>query len=114
MPTAKKTTKKVAPKKTVKPSTTKRAVRSTKTHKTKAAASQRMKSFRMYSNQEEFFTFKVSRQTVYWLVLSGIVLLLGLWVVDINQKVQHIYDQIDAANVMIDSMPDPVAKHVSR
>ncbi len=107
MPTAKKTTKKAAPKKTV---AEKRTVRSTKVHKAAKSHAARMRSFRMYRSQEPFFTFRVSHQTVYWLVLCGSVLLLGLWVLDINQKVQRIYDQIDETNVIINSMPSPIAK----
>jgi hypothetical protein len=111
MPTAKKTTKKTAPKKApVKATAAKRTGRSTKAHKAPKSHPTRMRSFRVYRSQEPFFTFRVSHQTVYWLVLCGSVLLLGLWVLDINQKVQHIYDQIDETNVIINSMPDPIAK----
>lgn len=54
-------------------------------------------SFRVSKHsKEEFFTFRVTRQTLYWLILSGIVLLLGLWVLNISMKVERIYDQIDS------------------
>lgn len=54
-------------------------------------------SFRVSKHsKEEFFTFRVTRQTLYWLILSGIVLLLGLWVLNISLKVERIYDQIDS------------------
>ena len=56
-----------------------------------------VRSLRPAKSDEQFMTFKITRQTVYWLVLTGIVLLLGLWVIDISSKIQHIYDQNDAA-----------------
>jgi hypothetical protein len=34
------------------------------------------------------------------------VVALGLWVMNINDKVQRIYDEIDSTNSMIDAMPD--------
>lgn len=45
-----------------------------------------------------FFTFRVTRQTVYWLILCGMVLALGVWVVNINSEIQNIYDQIESSN----------------
>lgn len=47
-----------------------------------------------------FFTFKFTYQTVYWLILCTLVLALGVWVIDLNVKVQKIYDQIDMSNTI--------------
>jgi hypothetical protein len=47
-----------------------------------------------------FFTFKFTYQTAYWLILSALVLALGIWVIDLNVKVQKIYDQIDMNNTI--------------
>lgn len=50
--------------------------------------------------QPSFFTFKFTYQTVYWLILCALVLALGIWVIDLNVKVQKIYDQIDMNNTI--------------
>ncbi len=106
MPAAKKktTVKKAAPKRApAKSSSTK----VTRVAKPKAAE---MKSFRPAATREPFFTFRITHQTLYWLVLAGIVLGLGLWVTDISIKVQKIYDQIDQTNQETLNIPDPVKK----
>lgn len=104
MATAKKTTKK--------PAATKRAparstAKTTVNRVARPAKAPAMRSFAPARPSEPFFTFRITHQTLYWLILAGTVLLLGLWVVDINSKVQHIYDQIDATNEAINSMPEP-------
>ncbi len=55
------------------------------------------KSFKV-GKTPKFVSFRMTDQTIYWAVLSFIVLSLGLWVVTINDKVQRMYDQIDAQN----------------
>lgn len=97
MPTAK---KKPSPKKAV----VKRApAKSTATKVTRVTrpAQTQMRSFRPAAVSEPFFTFRLTRETLYWLILSAIVLALGIWVTNINIKVQMIYDQIDQTNRQI-------------
>lgn len=43
-----------------------------------------------------FFSVRITDQTVYWSILCFLVLALGVWVVTIDDKVQRLYDQIDA------------------
>ena len=50
------------------------------------------------SSETEFFKVRITDQTIYWAILGFIVLALGVWVVTINDKVQYLYDQIDAQN----------------
>ncbi len=45
-----------------------------------------------------FFSFRVTEQTIYWAIVGFMVLALGVWVVTINEKVQYLYDQIDQQN----------------
>ncbi|MEO5950153.1 MAG: hypothetical protein ABIQ04_01760 [Candidatus Saccharimonadales bacterium] len=45
-----------------------------------------------------FLTFQATHQTFYWLILSGLVIALAAWVMQLSMKVQDIYDQIDATN----------------
>lgn len=88
---ATKTTVKRAPAKTVSKTSVKRVSRS-------AARAQAAKSFRVAEPEQPFMTFRVTRQTIYWTILAIAVLLLGLWVIDINDRVQMIYDQVDHIN----------------
>ena len=78
---------------------------------TKAATSADMRSFRASRPAEPFFTFRITHQTFYWLVLAIIVVGLGVWVLSISIKVQHIYDQIDATNSQTFNLPDIKATH---
>lgn len=110
--TAKRTTAKKPPTKrtstksaaTKKPTTKRPATKSTakRSKNTKAASA---KSFKLEQPNEPFVSLKVTVQTLYWLILAGAVLLLGLWVLDISQKVQTIYDEIDS-NMIIQSELD--------
>lgn len=89
-PTTKKTTgAKAAPARAPKKTTTTRV-------STKRAP--KMESFKVAKPDQQFMTFRITRQTVYWLILSAVVLALGFWVIDLNNKVQAIYDQIDESN----------------
>jgi len=86
--TAKKkpTTKKTAPKKA-------------------AAHAAQVKSFRVAKPTTPFFHFDFTIQTVYWLILSTLVISLALWVMSLNMQVQDIYDQIDKTNESMDIAP---------
>ena len=107
MATAKKTTKKPAAKKTTKAAPARPASKTTVKRVTKSAKAPEMRSFAPAPPAEPFFTFRISHQTAYWLVLAAIVLGLGVWVFNINDKVQRIYDQIDQTNSAINALPDP-------
>ena len=65
------------------------------------------RSFKPVKETQPFFSFRVTDQTVYWLILSLVVLALGMWVVSINDKVQRIYDEIDRVNAAEQSMVLP-------
>jgi len=64
-----------------------------------------MRSFRTARSSEPFFTFRITYQTFYWLILAVIAVGLAAWVTSISIRVQHIYDQIDATNWLIDETP---------
>jgi hypothetical protein len=42
-----------------------------------------------------FFTFSLTRQTVYWLVLGVILIVFALWITKLQSDIQSIYDTID-------------------
>lgn len=75
------------------------------TVRTKKTAAPEMRSFRAARVSEPFFTFRITHQTFYWLILAVIVVGLAAWVMSISIKVQHIYDQIDATNQSIYATP---------
>jgi hypothetical protein len=52
-------------------------------------------SFKKSPNQSPFLTLKFTQQSVYWLILGGLVLALGIWVLSINIRLQNLYDTID-------------------
>jgi hypothetical protein len=87
------TKKKPATKTTVKKPTATRKVTTKKpVKKTKVVAE---RSFRPSQEKTPFMTFKFTEQSVYWLILSVLVLALGAWVMYLNVKIQNIYDQVE-------------------
>ncbi len=84
-------------------STPARKTRATSTRsrtKTTRSKAPQMQSFRVSKQQEPFMSMKITVQTLYWLILAGAVLLLGLWVLNIHNKVQNIYDEIDRSTLI--------------
>lgn len=110
--TSAKTMKKPAAKKPVVKHAPAKATSVTKVTKVAAKPKAKaMQSFRLHrTSREAFFTFRITHQTLYWLILAGIVLMLGVWVTSISIKVQHIYDQIDATNTASYITPDRLRK----
>lgn len=102
MPTKKQPAKKPVQKKAPVKKTAK--TRTSKSASTKATT---MRSFMPSRPTEPFLTFRITHQTLYWLILAVFVLALGIWVTAISIRVQHIYDSIDATNLQADMLPDP-------
>lgn len=65
----------------------------------KNASSARMQSFRVAKSNKPFFSFKPDIQTVYWAILAISILLLGVWMLTINDRLQRLYDQVDRTNL---------------
>ena len=63
------------------------------------------RSFIRSRDTQPFFVVRVTRQTLYWLILCGVVLLLGIWVLTLSIRIQNIYDQIDANESLIITSP---------
>lgn len=77
--------------------------------KSKAASAKKpavatLQSLRPSRPTEPFFTFKITRQTVYWLILSVIVIALAAWVLQLNARIQSIYDQIEQNSINIENL----------
>lgn len=92
---------------TTKKAPTKKTVVKKPTAKSQSKKNVELQSFRPSRNPQPFMTFRITRQTVYWLVFGIVVLALGAWVVHLNYKVQAIYDQIDANNLIIETLTLP-------
>ncbi len=118
MATSKKTsvkkpvTKKAAPKRVAaaakapaKRTTTVRTVKRANTDTTLASGG-KYTSFKA-NKAPNFFSVRVTDQTIYWAILGFIVLALGVWIVTINDKIQYLYDQIDQQNANTDSIVIP-------
>lgn len=107
MATAKKkttTTKKAPVKK--KPATRKAPVKKpttvTQTRSTRSA------------KKSTFLTMTPTAETVYWIVLGVVVILLAVWVLNLTAKINNIYDQIDvqnATNSVIEPSSHTATKH---
>jgi len=80
--------------------TAKTATKKRSTAKSKPA---HMDSFKLARDMPPFFTFRITQQSVYWLILSLLVLALGIWVVTLNVKVQSLYDQIEATSTQVET-----------
>lgn len=97
--TTKKTaTKTVAKKPAAKRKTTTKAATTRKSSVKPAAKKQKEvihQSFRPTKDSTPFMTFQFTKQSLYWLILSVLVLALGAWVMYLNIKIQDIYDQVE-------------------
>lgn len=95
------------PKKKTTPKKPPVSIKKTVVRKVSASPRPAVRSFRR-SHPDPFFTFRMTHQTLYWFILCAFVLGLGLWVISINEKVQHIYDQIDQTNAATDAIYVPL------
>lgn len=46
--------------------------------------------------ETEFMTFRITRQTLYWIVLGVVVIMFTLWLTQLQADIQDLYNQIDA------------------
>lgn len=60
-------------------------------------------SFKLQPNDRPFIQFRLSRQTLYWTVLSLIILALGTYVVYLQTEISNIYDQVNAQSLEVDA-----------
>ena len=90
----KKTAEKKAPVKKVAASKAS-STRTTAAPRKKATKNQSVQSFRLVENPESFMTFRISRQTIYWMIFGVAVIALALWVANLQRNINDLYDQID-------------------
>ena len=108
------TTKKVAQKKTTakKPTAKSAPTAKRKTFAAKASKPQ-VQSFRASSDGTPFLTLAITRQTLYWGILSFIVLIMGLWIIHLQNEINKIYDAIEANQMQIDTRSYIIKKKAS-
>lgn len=73
------------------------------TTKKKTTPVNNIRSFRRSPEEPPFFQFRITQQSVYWLILCLLVLGLGVWVVTLSVKVQSLYDQIETSSVQTET-----------
>jgi len=84
------TTKRKTPAKTV-AKTAPKAKTTTRASKAKAPAVQ---SFRISPSQQPFFTFKITKQTVYWILLLLVIVALQLWIIKLQLDIAVLSDSL--------------------
>ncbi len=55
-----------------------------------------MQSFKLSREHLPFFTFRITRQTLYWSALLIVVLVLELWILKLQLDVLHVTDSLSA------------------
>lgn len=102
---------------TKKPATNKPAARKTATKSTAArkpaarkAPARKQTTVRTVSAastrpaKRPFFSLRPNHETVYWLILTLAILALGAWVVNLADKVNQTYDQVEEAQSQIETI----------
>ena len=86
-PVAKKSTSKAS---TTKKPTAARAVSHKKASSKKTASE--FRSFKLARNEPPFNSFKITRQTVYWLVLVCFIIFAQLWIIKLQIDVSNLIE----------------------
>lgn len=76
----------------------------------KSSKSTTLSSFRASGDSTPFLTLAITRQTLYWGILSFVVLVLGLWIIHLQNEINKIYDAIEISQSSIDTTPHFVKK----
>ena len=72
---------------TTKKPTRKKAPAKKTTHRKATKTGQKVHSFRVTKDYTPFFTFRITRQTVYWLILVAFVIVMQIWVLSVLNQV---------------------------
>lgn len=83
--------------KTTKNATTKRRAGS-KAVSPRKPKNTKSKSFRVSKEKSPFMTFRITNQTLYWLVLGVVVIAFTAWIMKLQYDIQAIYDNIDSTS----------------
>lgn len=87
------TTKAAATKK--KTTATKRAPQK-KTAAKKAPQKQKVASFKMAESTSKFTSFRLTRQTLYWVIIVALIIFAQLWIIKLQVDISTLLDQQQA------------------
>lgn len=71
------------------------------TKKKSASKTTPLRSFKRSPNNTPFYTFQFTQQSVYWVVITFLILAIGAWVLYLTVKIERVYDFMhvsDSAN----------------
>lgn len=103
MATAKKrstTAKKAAPKRPA----AKKAAAKPRATSVRVSKKKDLQSFKLSPQDRPFLTFSPSVQTLYWTVIGVLAIVFTTWIMTLQAQIYEIYDSIDAANMMDDTV----------
>lgn len=75
----------------------------TKKRSTTKSKPVRMRTLKRSPEEAPFFTYRLTQQSVYWLILSLLILALGIWVITLTVRVQSLYDRVDKTTSQVQS-----------
>jgi diacylglycerol kinase len=65
---------------------------------TRSVSQPAFRSFQISKSTTPFLTFRLTKQSAYWLILSLVVLVLGIWVTILNVRIEQLLDQVELTN----------------
>ena len=84
---------------------TKKPVQKKKSVATKVAKKASVQSFRKCPETQPFMSFKITQQTVYWLIICVLVFALGSWILKVQHDVMSLYDQVEQMRLNEPELP---------
>ena len=70
--------------------------RTKKSSKASAKKTAQIQSFRVAKDDQPFVTFKITRQTVYWIILLGVIAISQLWIIKLQLDISTLTEAITA------------------
>ena len=62
----------------------------------KARSASRIESFQIMKDKTPFMTYQITQQTIYWAILFVYILILSLWILNIQLDTLRIIDKINS------------------
>lgn len=81
--------------------------------KTTVKKAETMRSFHRAPSDKEFFTFRITNQTLYWSIFSIVVLAFGIWIIQLQIEIQGLYDAIELNNMQLEMLESELPKKQS-
>lgn len=99
----------MAAKKVVSKKTTSKSAQGAKTPIKRKVAPKKpaMQSFQRAEEAEPFMTFKITRQTIYWIIIAAISVAFVVWIYRLQSDINDLYSQVDrlrAESAELDAM----------